>query len=313
MELFVSLLAEFGKTLIKLAPYVIVCGIAFPILTHYFACNPGQKPWWKRDNLITDVCYWFVVPVLTRFLRIGFAVLGAALIFGVHGEKELVAFYDNGHGPLSELPFWFQVALYLVASDIILYWSHRLFHGMRLWKYHAIHHATEDVDWISAARFHPVNLTLGTVIADVVLLLAGITPEVLVVLVPFNVLMSAFVHANLNWTLGPFKYVISGPVFHRWHHTSLERGGNKNFASTFPVLDLMFGTFYMPANELPSDYGIGEPDFPQSFGGQLLYPLKDKPVPSIVPDLGAGDGVPVTDSPAPVRAVADSRQLERSS
>ena len=38
----------------------------------------------------------------------------------------------------------------------------------------------------------------------------------------------------------------------------------------------MFGTFYMPANELPDDYGIGEPDFPKSFGGQLLYPLKDK-------------------------------------
>ena len=65
-------------------------------------------------------------------------------------------------------------------------------------------------------------------LVSAVLLLAGITPEVLVVLVPFNVLMSAFVHANLNWTLGPFKYVISGPVFHRWHHTSLERGGSSS-------------------------------------------------------------------------------------
>lgn len=276
MELFISLLAEFGKTLIGTAPYVIVCAILFPILTHYFACNPGQKPWWQRDNLVTDVCYWFVVPVLTRFLRIGLAVLGAAFIFGVHGEKALVDFYDNGHGPLSELPFWFQVILYLVVSDFMLYWSHRLFHGVKLWKYHAIHHATEDVDWISAARFHPVNLTLGTVIVDVVLLLSGITPAVLAILVPFNVLMSAFVHANLNWTLGPFKYVIAGPVFHRWHHTALDRGGSKNFAPTLPILDVMFGTFYMPAGELPSHYGIGEPDFPQSFGGQLLYPLKDK-------------------------------------
>ena len=50
----------------------------------------------------------------------------------------------------------------------------------------------------------------------------------------------------------------------------------------------MFGTFYMPANELPSDYGIGEADFPQTFGGQLLYPLKDKPQPSIVPRDGRG-------------------------
>ena len=57
---------------------------------------------------------------------------------------------------------------------------------------------------------------------------------------------------------------------------ALDRGGSKNFAPTFPVLDVMFGTFYMPANELPDGYGIGEPDFPKTFGGQLLYPLKDK-------------------------------------
>jgi sterol desaturase/sphingolipid hydroxylase (fatty acid hydroxylase superfamily) len=68
--------------------------------------------------------------------------------------------------------------------------------------------------------------------------------------------------------------VIAGPVFHRWHHTALDRGGSKNFAGTFPVLDLMFGTFYMPEHELPGEYGIGDPSFPRSFGGQLLYPFK---------------------------------------
>ena len=72
-------------------------------------------------------------------------------------------------------------------------------------------------------------------------------------------------HANLDWTLGPFKYVIAGPVFHRWHHTAADRGGEKNFAATFPVLDLMFGTFYMPAGELPDHYGIAEREFPKSF------------------------------------------------
>ena len=41
---------------------------------------------------------------------------------------------------------------------------------------------------------------------------------------PFNIFHSAFVHANLNWTFGPLRYVISSPVFHRWHH-SRERDG----------------------------------------------------------------------------------------
>jgi sterol desaturase/sphingolipid hydroxylase (fatty acid hydroxylase superfamily) len=29
--------------------------------------------------------------------------------------------------------------------------------------------------------------------------------------------------------------VIATPVFHRWHHTTAERGGEKNFAATFPA------------------------------------------------------------------------------
>ena len=52
--------------------------------------------------------------------------------------------------------------------------------------------------------------------------------------------------------------MLAGPVFHRWHHTAAERGGEKNFASTFPVLDLMFGTFYMPKNALPDAYGVAD-------------------------------------------------------
>ena len=79
---------------------------------------------------------------------------------------------------------------------------------------------------------------------------------------PLTIAHSAFVHANLDWTLGPFKYVIARPVFHRWHHTAADRGGEKNFAATFPVLDLMFGTFYMPEGELPDNYGIDDRDLP---------------------------------------------------
>ena len=125
----------------------------------------------------------------------------------------------------------------------MLYWLHRLFHGGGFWKYHAIHHSSEDLDWISAARFHPVNLFLGTIAVDVILLMAGISPNVMLWVGPFTTFHSAFVHANLSWTLGPFKYVLATPVFHRWHHTPLEQGGNTNFAGTFPIWDMLFGTF----------------------------------------------------------------------
>jgi sterol desaturase/sphingolipid hydroxylase (fatty acid hydroxylase superfamily) len=85
---------------------------------------------------------------------------------------------------------------------------------------------------------------------------------------------SAFVHANLNWSLGPLRYVIAGPVFHRWHHTAADKGGSKNFAPTFPVLDIIFGTFHLPVNVLPEGYGVSDQAFPTGFGSQLMYPFK---------------------------------------
>ena len=110
-------------------------------------------------------------------------------------------------------------------------------------------------------------------IVDVALLLAGISPNVMLWVGPFTTASSAFVHANLNWTLGPFKYVLAGPIFHRWHHTAADRGGSSNFAGTFPIWDILFGTFYMPNNELPDAYGIDDEHFPESFGRQLIYPF----------------------------------------
>jgi hypothetical protein len=169
-----------------------------------------------------------LIPVIGPYLRIGLMVVGAAILFNITTADGLIAFYDNGHGPLAALPLVVQMIIFLVGEDIILY---------------------------------------------VIMLLIGISPNVLVVLGPLTVAHSAFVHANLDWTLGPFKYVIAGPVFHRWHHTAADRGGEKNFASTFPILDMIFGKFHMPKGELPDRYGVGEREYPTSFTAQLVHPF----------------------------------------
>jgi sterol desaturase/sphingolipid hydroxylase (fatty acid hydroxylase superfamily) len=272
-EEFIALIHSMGVTIFKLVPISIILGSVFAVLSLFWACNPG-RPWWRSPQIVTDICYWIVIPLFARFLRIGLLVIGAALFFGITTAQGLVDFYDNGHGPLAQLPLWVQGAIFLIGSDLMNYWVHRAFHGSAMWRYHAVHHSSENLEWVSAARFHPVNIFLGSVASDVVLLLAGISPNVLVFLGPFTVAHSAFVHANLNWTLGPFRYVLAGPVFHRWHHTAADQGGERNFASTFPILDVLFGTFYMPPEKLPADYGIADRTFPPGFGAQMLYPFK---------------------------------------
>jgi sterol desaturase/sphingolipid hydroxylase (fatty acid hydroxylase superfamily) len=262
-----------GQTIEKVVPTTIALALLFTVLNHFWACNPGA-PWWRRQELVTDIVYWFFVPLFARVFRIGLLVVGAGAVFGIHDADALIAFYDNGHGPLAQLPLWAQALLFLVASDFMLYWLHRMFHGGEFWKYHAVHHSAVELDWISAARFHPVNLLLGTIGVDVILLMAGISPNVMLWVGPFNAFHSAFVHANLNWTLGPFKYVLASPVFHRWHHTALEQGGNTNFAGSFPIWDILFGTFRMPEDRLPEGYGKDEASMPSEIAGQLAFPFR---------------------------------------
>jgi len=269
-DLAISVANGIAHTLGRVLPYLIAMGIGFALISWLSPGNKG-RPWWEKRGLVTDICYWLVVPLLQRYGRIGFTVLFTAYLLGINTANGIVKFFDHGHGPLSLLPFWAQLGLYLLGTEFCLYWIHRAFHGRHLWRIHSVHHASEDVEWISAARFHPINILLGSVAVDVAALLSGITPDVFLIVGPFATVSSAFVHANLDWTLGPFKYIFAGPVFHRWHHT--REHGNTNFAGTFSFLDAMFGTFYMPEGVLPENFGIDDERMPASFGKQFLYPL----------------------------------------
>jgi sterol desaturase/sphingolipid hydroxylase (fatty acid hydroxylase superfamily) len=270
MQLLVEVAAGITHTLARVFPYLVAMGIGFALLS-WLSPGNGGRPWWRKQGLVTDICYWIIVPVFTRYGRIGLTVLATAILFGITTGDGLIRFFEHGHGPIASLPLWLQIVIYMLTAEFYLYWVHRAFHWSGLWRYHAVHHASEEVEWISAARFHPVNLLLGTVVVDVVALIGGISPDIFLFMGPFDTVSSAFVHANLNWTLGPLKYVIAGPVFHRWHHT--REHGNKNFAGTFSFVDLLFGTFHMPVGETPKNFGIDDASMPQSFGMQMLYPI----------------------------------------
>jgi sterol desaturase/sphingolipid hydroxylase (fatty acid hydroxylase superfamily) len=267
-----------GSVLVTLKgflPSVIGFAIVFSLLSlaSNQACNPGRI-WWRNPGLFTDLCYVVVVPFVAPYLRMSLMVMGAGMLSGVMTNREIADYFAHGRGPLGGLAFWGQVAIYVVASDFMLYWTHRIFHGSTMWRFHATHHSAEEIDWTTAYRFHPVNLWLGSFLVTTSMLFLGVSPAVLLFLVPFDTTTAAFVHANLNWTLGPLKYVVATPVFHRWHHTHLDEGGNTNFGSLLAVWDVLFGTFYMPESKLPSRYGIDEPAYPQRFLGQLVHPFR---------------------------------------
>jgi sterol desaturase/sphingolipid hydroxylase (fatty acid hydroxylase superfamily) len=202
------------------------------------ACNPGV-PWWRNRGLLTDTWYWLIIPFLAPYIRMLLLIAVASFTLPFVNQAQLSDYINDGYGPFGALPLWAQAVSYLVLSDFLLYWSHRLFHGAKLWRFHVIHHSAEEVDWTTAYRFHPVNLCLGAFLVDVIMLYLGVSPKVLLFMAPFQTMTALFVHANLNWTFGPLKYVIATPVFHRWHHSAPELGGNRNFAPTFALWYLL--------------------------------------------------------------------------
>lgn len=257
-----------------LSVWAIAFSIIFPILAYKMACNKNQPI--VRKGMITDLTYFFVMPIITVFGRISFLIAGSSLIFYGESQEEIAKHFVNGYGPFATLPLWLQIAMMFILSDFLLYWIHRFFHTGAAWKYHAIHHSSETVDWLSTYRFHPVNTFMAFAFVDALMLLIGFSPACLSALAVFNMLYSVMVHANLNWTFGPFKYVFASPVFHRWHHTSQQEGMDKNFAPTIPLFDVMFGTFYMPEGKLPQQYGVPGSDIPNDFIGQMIWPFKAK-------------------------------------
>jgi WD40 repeat protein/sterol desaturase/sphingolipid hydroxylase (fatty acid hydroxylase superfamily) len=267
-----------GDVWLSTLAWLVGLALAFGILVRLMPCNPGMY-WWKDLRAVaTDVLYWFVVPLFVRLGRLLLLVAAVTLLWG-HAEPRFF-------WPVRDLPLWLQCVLILLVQDPLLYWGHRAFHTRWAWPFHAVHHSPQVLDWMSTQRFHPLNNLLTFGLADVVVLLLGFSPVALAVLAPFNMIYSAMVHANLNWTFGPLRHLFASPVFHRWHHTSQAEGLDKNFAPTFPFLDVLFGTFYMPPGRLPEQFGTGEPDFPRGFWGQFLHPFRSTdpaPAPSLSP------------------------------
>ena len=250
----------------------------FVVLLLAFRALQLLRPRDKRMPLLrrgfwTDLAYWAFTPLVTKAVTravVIIAIVPVALLAYGKVDKDLLL---HGFGPGARLPLWLQAVLILVLGDFIGYWMHRWFHGERLWRFHAVHHSSVDLDWLSAVRLHPVNDALMRVAGAVPLLALGLAPVALAGVAPVLTLMAILVHANLDWDWGPLRAVVASPRFHRWHHTDEASARDKNFAGLLPLWDILFGTYYMPKDRLPQQFGTESP-VPPGLLGQLLFPFR---------------------------------------
>jgi len=240
-------------------------------LERLFPSVPGQ-PWRRRDSNV-DMLYWLFTPLVTRTILKIVGVAGVIVVLGVLGRQAGPRIAE-GFGPLVWQPLWLLLIEMLLLGDLIGYWTHRWFHRSRQWKFHAVHHSSTRLDWLSTLRVHPVNDVVSKLVPALVLVCLGFPLKALAGYVPLLTFYAILLHANVDWSFGPLRYVIASPQFHRWHHTTEEQGLNKNFAPLFPFVDLAFGTFHMPRGRRPERFGTSGTQVPETFLGQLLFPFR---------------------------------------
>jgi len=181
---------------------------------------------------------------------------------------------DSFQNFLRSLPLLMQVLLLIVAADFVLYWSHRLFHEVPwLWRFHAVHHSIEHMDWLAGSRNHLFQAIVDRSLAMVPIYLLGADKAALDIYVTFAAVQAVFVHANINIPFGPLKFVITTPQYHHWHHSTDLPAIDTNYAVHMPLFDKLFGTYHMPVEHWPLAYGTTR-RLPRGFIAQFLYPFK---------------------------------------
>jgi lathosterol oxidase len=246
---------------------LLLYSAVFVPLERWFALRAGQ-PVFRRQWTV-DLTYFFVNSLLIEVLTI-FTLQPALALFGWARVGSVSAF-------IGSLPIVVQVPLMVLTADLTQYWIHRTFHTVPwLWRFHAIHHSAEEMDWLAGSRLHLVDVIVTRGLTYVPIFVLGFSNAALLIYVFLVAVQATFIHANVRWQFRPVRRLIATPAFHHWHHTAESHALDKNFAVHTPIWDLLFGTYYLP-DRWPERYGLHRGRVPAGWIGQLLDPMRRRP------------------------------------
>jgi sterol desaturase/sphingolipid hydroxylase (fatty acid hydroxylase superfamily) len=243
---------------------LIVYTIVFVPLERLFARLPEQDVF--RKSWRTDLTYFFVSAVLVQVTTI--VTLKPAMVLfdwaAVPGVQHTVAAW----------PAAVQFVAILFVADFIQYWVHRAFHRVPiLWRFHAIHHSAEHMDWLADSRLHLVDVAVTRGLTYVPIYVLGFADAPLFAYLIVVSAQATFIHANVRFDFGPLKWVVATPQFHHWHHAEDAEAVDKNFAVHLPLLDAVFGTMHLPPR-WPRAYGLAHGQrMPDGYVRQLVWPF----------------------------------------
>jgi sterol desaturase/sphingolipid hydroxylase (fatty acid hydroxylase superfamily) len=221
----------------------------------------------KKEQLgrlaISNIATSFIIAMLNMAAWVLFA---QQISVWVQGRYDALNIPTLDPQIWQHVPVWLGMLVTVLAADFVDYWSHRLMHTRLGWLTHAAHHTDTHVNAFTNFRIHVLETIV--MLASYTLMLTWMQlPEMIPVVILATRLLGFYVHLDVDIHHGPFRYLLSSPRFHRWHHADVPEAYGKNLANIFPFYDLMFGTYYVPGR-------CTAPMGAQSAGIDGISPLK---------------------------------------
>ncbi len=240
---------------------VLLLALAFVPLERAFKTQADQPV--RRRGLITDALFLFGQHLVWGALAVG-------VLAWLFAPLRAAAWLAPVHATTRGWPVVVLAGLAMVGGDLTMYLHHRLQHRVPLlWRFHAVHHTAEQLDWVAAHREHPVDGLMTQACMNLPAVLLGLPLEAVMGLITFRGLWSILIHANVTLPLGPLAYLLGAPRLHRWHHA---RDRAVNFGNLAPWADVLFGTHHDPGHP-PGALGLADPA-PAGYGALLFWPFR---------------------------------------
>ena len=254
---------------------VVFTGFLFTPLEHLFPRRQGQALF--RNEWREDLFYYLVSSMLVQVLT--FLSLAPSHLITEHTQ------WTAFRAAVGSQPWLLQLVEIMFLTDLAQYWLHRAFHRVpALWRFHAVHHSAQSMDWLAGARMHFLEIVCLRGVTAIPMFTLGYEPSALQAYILIVYVYSSFIHANLGWNLDPIGPYLVTPRFHHWHHGVDKEAVDVNFAIHFPLLDRLFGTYHQPKGQWPTGYGIAGHPVPHGYWKQFLYPFRrEKAQPEVPP------------------------------
>jgi len=203
-------------------------------------------------------------------------MIGAFLLISTHFAHDVFgwAVWKPVQAEVLSLPGWTRFLLVILAADAVEYATHRAYHEIPfLWRFHAVHHSPQHMDWLSGSRLHVLEVIATRSCILVPVFLLGFPQDTIFAYVIFVSIQGVLIHSNIKVDLGWLHYLIVTPQFHHWHHGSEPEAIDRNYCAHTPLWDLVFRTYHQPDDRWPETYGTVKP-IPGGFFDQFLFPFR---------------------------------------